>query len=122
RKDTAHPPPALAVLLKLERRLHQVAGHAGGRFDLLACAGIEFLSMPFDQFGLVIESIHLAGAAVHEELHDALDLRPMMEAAVELSPWFGRHSVRKQIMPAKQVGQRNPAQPAAEAPKEFAAG
>src|SRR6185295_4754793 len=70
---------------------------------------------------LVIKRIHLARASVHEELHDAFDLGAMMNATVPLGPRFGPQAVRQQFVASQQMSQRDAAQPAAEAPKEFAA-
>ena len=61
-----------------------LAGRAGDRLDLGAVAGIELLAVPLGQPRLVVERVHLAGAAVHEQLDDALDLGPMVQAAVQI--------------------------------------
>ena len=81
-KNGADPASALAVLLEFERTLHHAAGRTGGRFD--ARARIELLAAQFDQLRFVIEGIHLAGAAVHEKLDDALGFGAMMQPAVQL--------------------------------------
>ena len=92
-KTDADPAPALPVLLERERRLHQVAGRAGDAFGLLAGAGVERLAVPLVEFRLVVERVHLADAAVHEQLHDALDLRGVMQPAVELGPSVSRRAI-----------------------------
>src|SRR5678815_6184333 len=76
RENAADPPATLAILLELEGALHDVARRAGRSFN--ARTGIELLAMQFDQLRLVIEGIHLADAAIHEKLHDALDPGAMM--------------------------------------------
>jgi hypothetical protein len=76
--------------------------------------------VPFGEFRLVVEGVHLAGAAVHEELDDAAGLGGVVEAAVEFGPRIG--GVGQQLMHAEQVGERDAAQTAAAAPKEIAAG
>ena len=45
-------------------------------------AEVRGLTMPFDQFWLVIEEIEVAGASGHEQLHDPFGFRGMMEAAI----------------------------------------
>ena len=53
------------------------AGTALKQFDFLA--GIERLAIAFDQFGLIVERVALAGRAGHEELDDSPGLRRMMQ-------------------------------------------
>jgi hypothetical protein len=72
------------MLLPFEGAFHHVARSARSSLDPAAIARIKLLTVAFYQFRLVIESIALAGAAVHKELHDALDLGAMMDAAVQL--------------------------------------
>src|SRR5262249_47006890 len=100
---------------------HRVPGSAGGGFD--PSAGIEFLAADFDQFGLVIERVHLAGAAVHEKLDDPFDPRAMVQAAVQFGPavsnWDG---VGQKALFADKLGQCDAAETAAKTPEEFPAG
>jgi hypothetical protein len=69
------------VLFPSERRLHQRPGNSGRRrLD----TEVHDLAVPFFQLRFVIERIHLACAAVHEQLHDAAHFGFVMKAAVEL--------------------------------------
>jgi hypothetical protein len=63
----------LTVALEFERRLEDLPGFTGRGFDAVAVAGIERLSGLLEQGGLVVEEIHLARAAVHEQLDHAAD-------------------------------------------------
>ena len=119
REDAAHPAPTFTVLFPIPRRLHQVARGAGCGFD--AFAGIELLSAAFDEFGLVIKRVALAGAAVHEELHDAFDLGAMMQTAVQVGAGFGYGRLRQQPVLAEQMGERDAAEATAQTPQKFAA-
>jgi hypothetical protein len=93
------------VLLPLEGALHQGAGRAGGGgLD----PEIDLLGVVFDQFGLVVERVHLADAAIHEQLNDAPRLRPVVQPAALVGaprPGGGEQAVR-----AEEVGQRQPAE------------
>jgi hypothetical protein len=73
-KDAAHPAAALAMLLKFKWRFHHGAGTA-----LVAAAVMPkstLLAVPLFQLRLVVERVHLADAAVHEQLHDRASLWP----------------------------------------------
>ena len=75
REQIGHPCTRLAVLLEVERALHQRAGIT------LADANLPFAfqSHPviLPQVGLVIECVHLADSATHEQVDDLL--RPRLE-------------------------------------------
>ena len=91
-----HPFAALAVLFPLPGALHAGPGRALEQFDLFA--GVPGLAVAFDEFGLVIEQVALAGGAGHEELHDSLSFGRVVQAAVELGkarggPGVGEKSV-----------------------------
>src|SRR5262249_18498541 len=98
-----------------ERTLHDVAGDAGRR---RLESEIDLLAMPLDQLGLVVERVHLAHAAVHEELNNAAGLGLMMQAAVEL--WFRQRQIGKQPLEPEQLRQRQPAEATAEVPQQLA--
>jgi hypothetical protein len=101
RQGAADPAAALPVLFPLEGRLHDGARRAGyGGLD----AKIYLLAVPLDQLRLVVERVHLADAAVHEELDDPADPGGV---------------VRDRVGTAEQPGQRNAAEPAARLPEEF---
>ena len=84
------------MLPERERALHEVAGHAGGSLDM--AARIERLAVPALQLGLVVEGVHLADAAVHEELDHTANLGSMVQPAVQL----GRRTDRPEIEPGEQ--------------------
>ncbi len=78
--------------------------------------------MAFEELGLVIEQIHLARAAVHEELNDAFGFGRMMQFARQQAG-NRRTQIRarsKQSLLREQVRQSDPAKSTATAPKEFA--
>jgi len=106
RKNRADPAPAPPVLLELERAFHQLARLAGRRLDMPS--GIEFFPVPFFQFRLVIERVHLADPAVHEELDHMAGL--------------GRVMLRggQRVLFSQQLRQGDAAQAAAGAPKKLA--
>ena len=115
REDGTHPPPALPVLLERERALHQVAGRAGDALDLLAGARLEGLAVVLLQLRLVVERVRLADAAVQEQLHDAADLRRVVQPAVELRPRSGR--VGEQPVAAEEPREGDAAESAAGVPQ-----
>src|SRR5206468_5797155 len=88
RQQTAYPATTLAMLLELEGRLEDLTRFAGGRLDPFAGPWVELLSVALQQFGFVIEQIHLARAAVHEELNHALCSRRMMRPVAQHSCQF----------------------------------
>jgi hypothetical protein len=116
-QQATHPAATLAVLLKFVRTLEHVARLARRRLDM--SAGIELLAVPFDQLGLVIEHVHLARAAVEKNLHDAFDLRAMVQAAVEVRARLGRAG--QQTVLAKQVRHGDAAKASSETPEKLAA-
>ena len=63
------------MLLELKWTFHQIARCARRSFNVLGRAGIELLTMPSLEFGFVVEGIHLAYAAIHEELNDTANFR-----------------------------------------------
>src|SRR5688572_15832449 len=79
RKHAAHPAPALAVLLELERGFHHRANFAGETFRFFLWP--EHLTVQARQLRLVIERVHRARPAVHEKLDDPSRLGGMMQAA-----------------------------------------
>src|SRR5262249_4042545 len=92
-------------------------GRAGDAFDLCPAPGVKDLAVQLGQPWLVVESVHRTGAAVHEQLHDASDFRPMVQAAVEffsLSVIAGEKGFS-----SEQVSQRQRAEPAAPAGQHF---
>ena len=64
-------------------------------------AEIDLLPVPFAELGLVVERVHLADAAVHEELDDAADAGTVVQAAVEL----GTRGVGQGAVLAEEMGQ-----------------
>ena len=70
REDLAHLRPALAVLLELEWRLHQIAGLA----LVIGDGARQRLAVVLLQHRLVIEGVHLRRAAVHEQENNVLGL------------------------------------------------
>ena len=124
-KHAADPPPALAILPERERALHQVARRARGRLDM--ASRVKRLAVAAVQLGLVVERVHLADAAVHEELDHPAHLGAMMQPAVQIG-------TRPRPAPASarcpQAGPRRPsmrrqgdaAQAAAQPPENIAPG
>ena len=69
-------PSAPAGGIALQMTECEVRSHfARGGFDLRARPGVERLSVAFEQGWFVIKQIHLARAAIHEQLNDALRFR-----------------------------------------------
>src|SRR5207253_2368916 len=82
RKNGAYPASALAVLFEFEGAFHHVARHAGRGFEMFT--RIEHLTVPFFEFRFVIERVHLARAAIHEELNDPFNFGWVMQTTIEL--------------------------------------
>src|ERR1044071_8726361 len=129
RQEGAHPAPALAVSPELEAGLEHHAGFAGGGLDAFARAGIKSLPVPLQEFGFVIEKIHLAGAPVHEELYNPLCPRRVMGTVAQRAPGDGICQVvsrvgfgGQQALASEELRQGNAAQAPAEAPEEIPAG
>ncbi len=85
RKDAADPAARLAVLPELERTLqHFEAGRSGHRFEFgTSPPGSNRWPLSSARRGLVVEGVHRAGAAVHEQLHHAFHFGPVVQAAVQ---------------------------------------
>ena len=113
-EDAADPATGLAVLLEGEGAFHDGAAIAGLAFgsDLWA----EHLAVVFFECGFVVERVHGAGAAVHEELDDAFDLGGVMDAAVEFGRWRRAEGVEGEETGAGETGET-----AAGVPEEVAA-
>ena len=75
-------------------------------------AGIELLAVALDQLRLVVEGVALAGGAGHEELHDALGFRRMMQA---------NGCIGEQSRFAQQLGEGDSAETAAVLPEKISA-
>jgi len=61
--------------LKRKRTLKYLEpGRVGHRLDQAAIAGIKLLPVQDSQLRLVVESVHLADTAVHEQLNHPLGL------------------------------------------------
>jgi hypothetical protein len=118
RKNTADPAATTSVLLKGEGAFHHGAGRRGDGLDV--GAGVERLAVALLQGRFVVKGVALADAAVHEQLHDALDLCPVVQSAVEVGLRPGR--VGEQAGFAKQSGQGDTPKAAAEAPEQVPAG
>ncbi len=124
RQQAADPTPALPMLLELEHRLEHRSRFARGRLDSLARAGVEFLTVPLHQIGLVIEQIALARTTVHEKLNDAPSPRRVMRSIAQRSSQ--RHggcpelTIGQQSVLPEQMGHRDATQAAAKAPEELA--
>ena len=84
-------------------------------------ARIERLAVPALQLGLVVEGVHLADAAVHEELDHTANLGSMVQPAVQL----GRRTDRPEIGPgeqpllAQQIRQGDATQATPQPPEKF---
>src|SRR5262249_48151608 len=117
---TADPSAALAVPAEGERALHEVARLARGGLDV--APRVERLAMPSLQRGLVVEGVHLADAAVHEELDHPAHLRPVMQPAIQLGPGTERLAIGpgEQALLDQHLREGNPAQAAAQPPEEVA--
>ena len=84
RHQAADPLATLAVLLP---RPTGFSCRRRGRSETARpCRRIERLTVALDQLGFVVEGVALAGGAGHEQLHDALGLGRVMQAAVEFGP------------------------------------
>ena len=65
-KDVGDPAPAPAMTEEVEGAGQDGAGRRGDGLDADAGAGVELLAVLLRQQRLVVERVHLAGAAVHE--------------------------------------------------------
>jgi hypothetical protein len=90
----------------------------------LAGAGVEPLAVQFGQPRFGVERVHLADAAVHEELDDALHPGAVVDAAIEVGarlrpdvPGTGS----EQALLAQQVRRGDATQAAAGVPEELTA-
>ena len=75
RQHLADPAAALAMPPKRERTLqHLESWRVGHRLDQAAIARVKLLPVQGSQLRLVVESVHLADSAVHEQLNHPLGL------------------------------------------------
>src|SRR3954447_6502815 len=113
RNEVADPLSAPAVLLPFPRAFHAIFRGALKEFNFPA--RIEFLAMPPDQFGLIVERIALARGSGHEQLHDAPGFRAVVNAPVEFGfCWL--KTLGQQSIGGQQMCQRDSSQPSTKAP------
>jgi hypothetical protein len=74
RHGIGHPHAALAMLSELERAAHQCAG-ATRVLDFAGDLAEVRVAVVLVEHRLRIEQVHLAGAAVHEQMDDRFGLR-----------------------------------------------
>src|SRR5205823_9168593 len=103
-----------AVAAETERAPQDVARRGGDGLDVLA--GVEAAAVQALELGLVVEGVHLADAAVHEELDDA----PGAGAVVQAAALVGARGVGgEEPLAGEQVGEGDAAQAAAEMPQQL---
>lgn len=108
--DIAERLAALAIRLKFPHRFQPGTEAVLKGFHWLA--EVRCLTVSFDQFRLVVKQVDMARRSSHEELHDPLRLRRMMQAP--------GHSFRpQQPFRLHQARQRQPAQTAAALPQKL---
>src|SRR5262249_38485784 len=112
-EDAGDPAAGLTVLGEGEGAAEDLAGDGGDGLDALVAAGVEGLAVLLLQSRLVVEGVHLAGAAVHEQLDDAACFGAMMDAAVQVGGRGGAVGVG-----GEEVGQGDAAEAAAYVPEE----
>ena len=118
RHDVAQRLPGLPMRTERPHRLEPRAQPVlEGLHRLPEVAG---LPVALHQLGLVVEQVDVAGRARHEQLNHAARPRPMVRAARRQRP--GGRPLRQEALARQQAGQGDPAQPAAGAPQEVAAG
>src|SRR5262249_43076181 len=121
RKDAADPSAAFTILAKRKRTFHQVA--RGARRCLEMRSRLKRLAIAAIELGLVVERVHLAHAAVHEQLNDATHLRRMMQPPVErgasASARIDHVTCCEQSVTRQKLGQSNTAQAPAGMPQEL---
>ena len=123
RQQTADPPTRFAMPAEFEGRLENLSRFAGGGLDAITIAGIKRLAVPAEQRGLVVEQIHLARPAVHEQLDHPPNPGPVMAAPRQPRTVAGcPFSGGCQSLVAQQPAQGGAAKTAAELPQEVAAG
>src|SRR5262245_31600967 len=110
REDVADPATALSMPAERKRTLHQIAGNGRDRLDVFA--RIEAVTVQARQKRLVVERVHLAGAAVHEELNDAFGASAMVQATVERR--IRTRRVGEQSLFAQELRERHAAEAAAQ--------
>ena len=115
RENAADPPTAFAMLFEGERRLHHLPRRAGGCLDVNAVSGVERFAVTPVKLGLMVERVHLAHAAIHEQLNDSFDLGRMRDPRA-------RNDVGPRLLAAKQIHQRQAAKAAADGLEQVATG
>src|SRR5579862_1569874 len=111
RQQFARPSAALAMLLELERALHQVA-RLTEEGVYLALVGHR-LAVAAEELGLIVEGVEVADAAHAKDLYNPLRLRREVRA--------GRLPDLRCRLIVQQAGQRNRAEPTARVPQKVAA-
>ncbi len=106
------------MLLPFPRALHDRTGITLEEFDL--APGIELFATLLNNQRLVVERVHLAGSARHEELHDALGFGAMVQSAIQLWAGFQIKCVRQQSRTSQQMGQGNAAEASSPVPEKLA--
>jgi hypothetical protein len=90
-KEVRYVHAALAILLEFPGRGHETAGRALGD-DIVAHAGHRF-ALAFEQLGLGVEDIDLAGPAVAKNRDAIFRFRREMRAHLMLGPRGGQQSL-----------------------------
>ena len=78
RHQVADPAPTLAVLPQRDRRFKHLTRFTRRGLDPHTRTRIEGLARPTEQLRFVIEEVHLAGPAIHEQLDHSLGSGPVV--------------------------------------------
>ena len=123
RHQAADPAARLAVPPQLERGFEDLPRLTGRGLDPVPVARIKNLAVSSEQGGLVVEQIHLARTAVHEQLDHPFGARTVMAAVQQKRTVSGRVvGFRGQTFLTQQPAERGPAESAAELPEKIATG
>ena len=100
-----------------KRRFEHLAGFTGRGLDPHTGTRIEGLTGPTKQLGLVIEEIHLAGPAIHEQL----DHPPGPGSMVRPVPHSSRIQARS-VVAGQDLAQGNTSETSPQLPNKIATG
>ena len=112
-EQVRNPAAALSVLTQGYGRLEHLARLARRRLDPQTRARIKGLTGPTKQLRLVVEEVHLAGTAIHEQLDHPLG------PGLKVGTMTGRHRIDPHRLRRDQLPERHPSETGPEMPHEL---